>query len=101
MPLSNVNTGSPRRNPRPPRRGPSVRSACEAFAAENRTCAEIVLQDLDRFGGPGSLMVRWAERVLAADQAERRSEAVLADEESGQGELFAAEKGGAICQQQL
>jgi hypothetical protein len=34
------------------------------YAAANRECAEIILLDALRYGGPDSLMVQWAHEIL-------------------------------------
>ena len=47
------------------RRPPSVRSAREGFTAVNRTAADIILASEAKYGGPESLMVRWANAVVA------------------------------------
>lgn len=36
----------------------------ERYAAANRECAAIILAEADRYGGPESLMVRWAHMIL-------------------------------------
>ena len=33
----------------------------------NRECAGIILADVERYGGEGSLAVRWARRVIERD----------------------------------
>jgi hypothetical protein len=32
---------------------------------QNLLCARIIVSEAERYGGPGSLMCRWAEAVLA------------------------------------
>ncbi len=34
------------------------------YAAQNRAAARIILADLPRYGGPGSLLDRWARMVM-------------------------------------
>jgi hypothetical protein len=38
---------------------------CFNFEKENLAVATAILSDVDRHGGPGSLPVVWAERVIA------------------------------------
>jgi hypothetical protein len=60
------------RKPRLQRRGAPARSACEAYARANHECAAIVLSDLERYGGPGSLMALWAEAVVHGQERQER-----------------------------
>ena len=41
----------------------------QQYAAANRQCAQIILADAERYGGPESLMVRWAHMILDGYQA--------------------------------
>lgn len=40
----------------------------DAYPAENREAAEIILRDIHRFGGEGALPVLWARLLMAAAQ---------------------------------
>lgn len=41
----------------------------ERYAAANRECAQIILAEPERYGGPESLMVQWARMILDGYQA--------------------------------
>ena len=42
----------------------------EQFGEQNRDAARIIMQDVARYGGEQSLMVRWARRMLDGDRSE-------------------------------
>lgn len=41
----------------------------EEYARANRECARIILADIERYGGPKSLMVQWAHMILEGYKA--------------------------------
>lgn len=51
------------------------RPSAKDYQAANRECAEIILRDVQRYGGEGSLMVWWARRIL--NPAAERTEPML------------------------
>jgi len=53
---------SPRLNPSPK---DSVKKAKKGFDGSNLLCAGLILAAPDKFGGPESLMVKWASLVFA------------------------------------
>ena len=65
-------TNPPLRKPRHPRRREHSRSARAHYDKANRECAEIVLSDIQKYGGPGSLMVLWAEAVIHGQECKER-----------------------------
>lgn len=46
-----------------------------SYADQNRTAARIILADLARYGGPGSLLDRWMRRTLGDPDAARHAPA--------------------------
>jgi hypothetical protein len=62
----NVNTGTSRRKPRPPRR----QATRDFYAQGNRAAADIILSDVERYGGEEALLVQWARLFLATEQAD-------------------------------
>lgn len=50
----------------------------ERYAAENRTCAKLILLDPERYGGPESLMVQWAHLVLDGYQKSTKQWSLVA-----------------------
>lgn len=52
------------------RRPPSVGSAREGYATGNRMAAGLILADVEKYGGEGSLPVVWA-RMIEAKQVRR------------------------------
>jgi hypothetical protein len=65
-----VNTTPPRRKPKHPRRRDRNPGARDFYAKGNREAAEIILQDVERYGGECSLLVQWARLFL---ENERRA----------------------------
>ena len=43
--------------------------AADHYRAANETCARVILADVQRYGGPDSLMVVWARLVIERNQA--------------------------------
>ena len=55
----------------------TAKRAADRYRAANETCARVILADIQRYGGPGSLMAIWARLVI------ERSQAPPADAEAG------------------
>jgi hypothetical protein len=62
------------------RRPPSVRSARQGFDRGNRLAAMLVLADVQRYGGEGAGLVRWARAVIQSNT--RRIEGPLFPKQS-------------------
>lgn len=50
------------------RRPPTVRSARAGYDTQNQKAARIILSDIARYGGEGSLMVTWSRVVIEKAQ---------------------------------
>jgi hypothetical protein len=59
------------------KRAPNVRSARDGFDRANQDAAQVILMDIARYGGEGSLMVTWA-RMIEAKQMRRIEGPLLA-----------------------
>lgn len=44
------------------------KKAADCYRADNETCARLVLADLERYGGPDSLMCQWARVIIERAQ---------------------------------
>ncbi len=67
---NNMKTGIQNHSPAPSK-GRAAR--VEQYAVQNRVCAEVILENLQRYGGPESLMGQWAHAVLhGSETTERR-----------------------------
>lgn len=47
----------------------SIPRAAAGHHEKNLAAAKVIMSDTAKFGGPGSLPVQWAERVLTAEPA--------------------------------
>ena len=60
----------------------SLKGTRTAYEQHNKDAAAIILVDVAKYGGEGSLMVRWAKAVLAGQQSPTAAHGDLFDTEA-------------------
>jgi hypothetical protein len=46
---------------------PNVKKTMKTYAADNLRAARIILSQVEKYGGDGSLMVKWARAITAGE----------------------------------